>query len=91
MPAAERPPTMKAAMRPPTKRGALVSNPFEDADGHYRVLTNDEAQYSLWPAALAVPDGWAAVHDGSRSGCLDYVEEHWTDLRPASLVRAEHG
>jgi MbtH protein len=67
-----------------------VTNPFEDADAPYRVLVNDEGQYSLWPADIAVPDGWVTAHDtDSRSNCLDYVEEHWTDMRPLSLVRAE--
>jgi MbtH protein len=69
-----------------------VTNPFEDADARYLVLVNDEAQYSLWPATIATPDGWTAVHGpGARTACLDYVEEHWTDMRPASLVRAEQG
>ncbi len=75
-----------------TKRGLLVSNPFEDADARYRVLVNDEAQYSLWPVSIPCPDGWTVVHeDDSRAACIDYIEEHWTDMRPASLVRAEHG
>lgn len=69
-----------------------MSNPFEDADARYRVLVNDEAQYSLWPAAIACPDGWTVAKDeDSRAACLDYVNEHWTDMRPASLVRAERG
>jgi MbtH protein len=69
-----------------------VTNPFEDADARYLVLVNDEAQYSLWPATIAGPDGWTVVHGAdSRSACLAYVEEHWTDMRPASLVRAEQG
>lgn len=77
---------------PTTKRGVPVSNPFEDADARYHVLVNDEAQYSLWPVTIACPDGWTVVHDDdSRSACITYIEEHWTDMRPASLVRAEHG
>jgi MbtH protein len=67
-----------------------VSNPFEDPDARYRVLVNDEGQYSLWPAAIACPDGWTAVLDAdSRPACLEYIETHWTDMRPASLIRAE--
>ena len=67
-----------------------VTNPFEDADALYLVLVNDEGQYSLWPAGIAVPAGWVTKHDkDSRSNCLEYVEEQWTDLRPDSLVRAE--
>ncbi|MEU1760500.1 MbtH family protein [Micromonospora sp. NPDC005686] len=67
-----------------------MANPFEDADALYLVLVNNEGQHSLWPSGIAVPDGWATAHDtDSRSNCLRYVEEHWTDMRPQSLVRAE--
>lgn len=67
-----------------------MSNPFEDADAPYLVLVNDEGQYSLWPAGIAVPDGWITAHDAdSRSNCLEYVEAQWTDMRPHSLVQAE--
>ena len=67
-----------------------MSNPFEDADALYLVLVNDEGQYSLWPAGIAVPDGWiTALEADSRSTCLEYVEAQWTDMRPNSLVQAE--
>jgi MbtH protein len=67
-----------------------VTNPFEDTDALYLVLVNDEGQYSLWPAGIAVPDGWVRAHDAdSRSNCLEYVEEQWSDMRPNSLVQAE--
>ena len=66
-----------------------MTNPFEDADAQYLVLVNDEGQHSLWPADIAVPDGWTIAHEtDSRSHCLSYVEAHWTDMRPNSLVRA---
>jgi MbtH protein len=66
----------------------IVTNPFEDHNGVYLVLVNDERQFSLWPAAVDVPKGWMVAHDrDSRDACLAYVEEHWTDMRPASLVR----
>jgi len=60
-------------------------NPFDDPDGTFLVLVNHEEQHSLWPARLSVPDGWRVVHgqDG-RQACLDYVEQHWSDLRPLS-------
>lgn len=67
-----------------------VTNPFEDADTLYLVLVNDEGQHSLWPEGVAVPAGWVAVHQtDSRTKCLEYVDAHWADLRPLSLVRAE--
>jgi len=66
-----------------------MSNPFDDPDGTFLVLVNDENQHSLWPAFAEVPAGWTvALRDASREAALAYVEEHWTDMRPASLVRA---
>jgi MbtH protein len=67
----------------------MSGNPFEQEDGVYLVLVNAERQHSLWPAAIAVPPGWTTAHgEDTRQACLDYVEAHWTDLRPASLVAA---
>jgi MbtH protein len=67
----------------------MSGNPFEQEDGVYLVLVNDERQHSLWPAAIAVPSGWTTAYgEATRQACLDYVEAHWTDLRPASLAAA---
>ncbi len=67
----------------------MSGNPFEQEDGVYLVLVNAERQHSLWPAAIAVPSGWTVVHgEDTRQACLDYVETHWTDLRPKSLIEA---
>jgi len=64
-----------------------MTNPFDDQDGRFLVLVNAEGQHSLWPAAIAVPAGWAVAHgEDSRAACLDHVRTHWTDLRPASLA-----
>ncbi len=69
-----------------------MTNPFEDPDALYLVLVNDEGQHSLWPAGIAVPDGWITAHDtDSRVTSLAHVETHWTDMRPNSLQRAERG
>lgn len=63
-----------------------MTNPFEDADGRYLVLVNDEDQHSLWPAFAAVPAGWRTVFgEDTREACLAYVETNWTDLRPRTL------
>lgn len=63
-----------------------MTNPFEDDDGRYYVLVNDEDQHSLWPAFADVPAGWTiAFGEDTRAACLSYVEENWTDLRPRSL------
>ena len=58
----------------------------------FRVLMNDEEQYSIWPAGAAIPAGWRSVCDaGTKDACLAYVEEHWTDMRPKSLRVAMDG
>lgn len=60
-------------------------NPFDDPNGTFSVLVNDEEQYSIWPVKLPVPPGWRIVHeDDTRQACLDYIEKSWTDLRPRS-------
>lgn len=67
-----------------------MSNPFDDGAAGFLVLVNDEEQHSLWPAPVPVPDGWTAVFGtDSREACADYVERHWTDLRPRSLREAD--
>lgn len=66
-----------------------MTNPFDDPEGTFHVLVNEEGQHSLWPAFVPVPAGWTAVvRDGSREECLQYVEQNWTDLRPKSLIEA---
>jgi MbtH protein len=67
----------------------MTTNPFDDDTLEHYVLVNDEGQHSLWPAFAEVPAGWTVVHGAaSRRSCLDHVEEHWTDMRPTSLIRA---
>ncbi|WP_040798719.1 MbtH family protein [Nocardia higoensis] len=69
-----------------------MSNPFDDDTAEFYVLINDEGQHSLWPIFAAVPTGWQIAHGAaSRESCLDYVENHWLDLRPNSLVAATQG
>ncbi|MGW3730031.1 MbtH family protein, partial [Streptomyces sp. NPDC000851] len=36
----------------------MSTNPFDDADGRFLVLVNDEGQHSLWPSFADVPGGW---------------------------------
>lgn len=67
-----------------------TANPFEDPDAQFLVLVDDENQHSLWPAVIVVPDGWRVGHGAdSRQACLDYIETHWTDMRPAGLILAD--
>jgi MbtH protein len=52
----------------------------------YKVVMNDEEQYSIWPADREIPAGWKeAGKTGTKQACLAYIEEVWTDMRPRSL------
>lgn len=67
----------------------MSTNPFEDPEGRFLVLVNDENQHSLWPSFADVPAGWRTVFGpDARDACLSYVETHWTDMRPRSLAAA---
>lgn len=57
-----------------------------DDDATYRVVVNDEEQYSIWPDGREDPPGWHGVGvAGTRDECLAHVERVWTDMRPLSL------
>ncbi|MFD6532177.1 MbtH family protein [Streptomyces sp. NPDC060184] len=65
----------------------MSTNPFDDPEGRFLVLVNDEGQHSLWPSFAEVPGGWAiAFEENTREACLEFVEANWTDLRPRSLA-----
>ena len=54
----------------------------------YKVVVNDEEQYSIGPAARDnAPGGRDAGKSGTRAACLEYIEQVWTDMRPLSLRR----
>lgn len=58
-------------------------------DRRFRVVLNDEEQYSVWPADSDLPAGWRAEgFEGGKQECLAHIDEVWTDMRPASLRRA---
>jgi MbtH protein len=64
-----------------------MTNPFEDENGTYHVLINDEGQHSLWPTFVDVPQGWTIIHKSdTRAACLEFINRHWTDMRPKSLI-----
>jgi len=64
-----------------------MANPFDDENGTFLVLVNEEGQHSLWPVFAAVPGGWqAAFGPAGRAECLAHIEASWTDIRPRSLV-----
>ncbi|ALU89438.1 MbtH family NRPS accessory protein [Herbaspirillum huttiense F1] len=65
---------------------------FDREDETFIVLINHEGQYSIWPHWKKVPGGWTVVNDaqgqpvkGLKKTVSDYIEQHWTDMRPISL------
>ncbi|ANW17656.1 MbtH family protein [Streptomyces clavuligerus] len=54
----------------------------------YRVVLNDEEQYSIWWTDRDLPAGWREEGtSGTREECLAHIDQVWTDMRPASLRR----
>lgn len=52
----------------------------------YKVVVNNEEQYSIWPDTRETPSGWTyAGKSGSKQECLDHIRSVWTDMRPLSL------
>lgn len=62
---------------------------FDSEDAVFKVVVNDEEQYSIWPDYKQIPNGWRAVgKTGNKQDCLAYIETVWTDMRPLSLRKA---
>lgn len=56
---------------------------------HYKVVLNDEEQYSIWADDRPPPAGWReAGFAGTKEACLAHIDEVWTDMRPRSLREA---
>ena len=67
----------------------MSTNPFDDENGTFLVLVNDEDQHSIWPAFAEVPPGWRVVlGENTRDQCLAFIAETWTDMRPKTLRAA---
>lgn len=61
---------------------------FADDDDRtiYKVVINDEEQYSIWPVERENAPGWRDVGPtGSKTECLAFIDAVWTDMRPRSL------
>ena len=55
----------------------------------YKVVLNDEEQYSIWPADRDNPAGWRDEGTrGTKAECLAHIDRVWTDMRPKSLREA---
>ena len=65
----------------------MNSDDTED-NTNYRVVVNHEEQYSIWPVERDNPIGWRdAAKSGSKTECLAYINEVWTDMRPLTLSK----
>lgn len=52
----------------------------------YKVVVNNELQYSIWPTWKADPPGWTNEGTkGTKEECLTHIDSIWTDMRPLSL------
>jgi MbtH protein len=67
-----------------------MTNNEQNDETIYLVVVNHEEQYSIWPKwKQELPLGWKAVgKEASKTECLAYIEEAWTDMRPLSLRQA---
>ena len=58
----------------------------------YKVVVNHEEQYALWIHGKQNALGWKDTGVvGTKSECLSYINEVWTDMRPLSLRKAMAG
>ncbi|MEV0379495.1 MbtH family NRPS accessory protein [Nonomuraea sp. NPDC050643] len=54
--------------------------------GRFKVVLNDEDQYSIWPVGRENPSGWRDEGTGgSREECLEHIGRVWTDMRPRGV------
>lgn len=52
----------------------------------YKVVLNQEQQYSIWPHDRDNAPGWVDEGTvGTKAECLSHIDLVWTDLRPLSL------
>lgn len=67
----------------------MTAPPNEDTTT-YKVVVNEEEQYSIWPERQQNPPGWRDVGvRGQKTVCLAHIEEVWVDMRPRSLREAD--
>ncbi|MBV8882826.1 MAG: MbtH family protein [Chroococcidiopsidaceae cyanobacterium CP_BM_RX_35] len=52
----------------------------------YKIVVNQEEQYSIWLADKQNPLGWRNVgKSGLKAECLEYIKKVWVDMKPLSL------
>jgi MbtH protein len=73
-------------MEPKPTEGATMDRDDREDLTVYKVVVNDEEQYSIWPVDRENALGWRdAGKSGTKTDCLAYIREVWSDLRPLSL------
>ncbi|HAT3633461.1 TPA: MbtH family NRPS accessory protein [Raoultella ornithinolytica] len=60
------------------------SNPFDNPQGQFYILRNEQQQYSLWPHHCALPQGWVVeCPPQSLEACNGWLAANWSTLTPA--------
>ncbi|MFL4213282.1 MbtH family protein [Enterobacter mori] len=63
------------------------SNPFDNSQGQFAILQNDQGQYSLWPQQCDLPAGWRVVCEPqSQEACQQWLAGHWQTLIPSHFA-----
>jgi len=58
-------------------------------DDKFKVVVNDEQQYSIWRTDRTNPLGWTDTGmEGSKDECLHNIQHIWTDMLPLSVRTA---
>ncbi|MGW6919494.1 MbtH family NRPS accessory protein [Kitasatospora sp. NPDC054939] len=78
---------MSRAPHTPRTRDEKTETQMDDSGPEqWSVLVNDAGQHGLFPADLEPPAGWRPTgHRGTRESGIEYVDRHWTDLRPRAV------
>jgi MbtH protein len=67
----------------------MAMNGFTIDGDVFKLIINEEGQYSIWPAEKSTPSGWKDLgFSGNKAECSDYADKNWTDMRPLSLQKA---
>jgi MbtH protein len=68
---------------------SIIPDPQDDERIVYRIVVNQEEQFSVWPTNLSVPAGWREEGTvGAKGECLTRINRLWTDMRPLSLRKS---
>lgn len=64
--------------------GIRFSNPFDDPQGWFYILRNDQQQYSLWPVYRGLPADWTVVCSPQSTEARNaWLTVNWSALTPA--------